>query len=164
MKKLQNYLMKPELMKRKLEKPGFRHDFVEWSKTNLHLSRDSISKHPRSRSPNDHQKSFQSNIKRPQSSSSKENIKYSNNLKATSMTKKRTGSRLEENGAFKSTPTASQFYKKTNNRSLDTRTPLNHKNSTANLNDMMRKNRNHSVSVSKPRIRSAENSVNELFD
>jgi hypothetical protein len=50
MKKLQNYLMKPEELRKKLENPKFRQDFVEWNRSHISLNRDQ-SKHSRSKSP-----------------------------------------------------------------------------------------------------------------
>jgi hypothetical protein len=51
MKKLQNYLMKPEELRKKLENPRFRQDFIEWTKNNTSLHREISTKHSRSRSP-----------------------------------------------------------------------------------------------------------------
>lgn len=51
MKKLQNYLMKPEELRKKLENPRFRQDFIDWTKNNTSLHRDHSNKHSRSRSP-----------------------------------------------------------------------------------------------------------------
>jgi hypothetical protein len=39
MKKLQSYLMKPEELRKKLENPRFRQDFIEWSKSNISLNK-----------------------------------------------------------------------------------------------------------------------------
>lgn len=53
MKKVQNYLTKPEELKRKLECPSFRHDFVQWSKSQLCSQQN---RHSRSKSPNENSK------------------------------------------------------------------------------------------------------------
>ena len=54
MKKLQNYLTKPEQLRKKLESPAFRHDFIQWSKTKL--CGNSNSRYSKSKSPNEHLK------------------------------------------------------------------------------------------------------------
>lgn len=64
MKKLQNYLMKPEELRKKLENPRFRQDFIDWNKHNISTNKDN-SKQSRSRSPVEHiQHSLQLNPKR----------------------------------------------------------------------------------------------------
>jgi hypothetical protein len=50
MKKVQNYLTKPEELKKKLECPSFRHDFVQWSKSQLCGPQ---TRHTQSKSPNE---------------------------------------------------------------------------------------------------------------
>ncbi len=50
MKKVQNYLTKPEELRKKLECPSFRHDFVQWSKSQLCAQPN---RHSRSKSPNE---------------------------------------------------------------------------------------------------------------
>lgn len=51
MKKLQNYLMKPEELRKKLQNPRFRQDFVDWTKNNISVTRQNVSRQSRSRSP-----------------------------------------------------------------------------------------------------------------
>lgn len=75
MKKLQTYLMKPEELRKKLENPRFRQDFIEWSKSNTSVSKDQQSRHSRSKSPVDNiQRSLQLHPKRTPSNA-KENAK-----------------------------------------------------------------------------------------
>jgi hypothetical protein len=81
MKKLQNYLMKPEELRKKLENPRFRQDFIDWSKNNISVNRDNSSKNSRSRSPVDHiQHSIQLHQKK-QASSNKENLRTQSALR-----------------------------------------------------------------------------------
>jgi hypothetical protein len=75
MKKLQNYLMKPEELRKKLENPRFRRDFIEWSKGNVSINRDATSKCSRSKSPVENiQRSMQLNPRKT-ISQNKENIR-----------------------------------------------------------------------------------------
>lgn len=69
MKKVQSLLTKPEELRKKLESPSFRHDFVQWSKTHLCSQQN---RHSRSKSPNEHSKKhFGSFLSRNNNSSSK---------------------------------------------------------------------------------------------
>lgn len=81
MKKLQNYLMKPEELRKKLENPRFRQDFIDWTKNNISVHKDSLSKHSRSRSPVERiQHSLQLNNKK-QSHNNKENARPQSSLR-----------------------------------------------------------------------------------
>lgn len=73
MKKLQNYLLKPEELRKKLENPRFRQDFIDWSKHNVSVSRDQ-SRQSRSRSPVEHiQHSLQLSKKGKENKDNREN-------------------------------------------------------------------------------------------
>ena len=80
MKKLQNYLMKPEELRKKLENPRFRQDFIDWSKHNISVHRDPSVKQSRSRSPVEHiQHSMQLNHKKH--NPNKENLRPQSSLR-----------------------------------------------------------------------------------
>lgn len=81
MKKLQNYLMKPEELRKKLENPRFRQDFIDWTKNNISVHKDSSSKQSRSRSPVERiQHSIQLNSKK-HIHNNKENTRTQTTLK-----------------------------------------------------------------------------------
>jgi hypothetical protein len=62
-------------LRKKLENPHFRQDFIEWSKGKVSVNRDNTTKYPRSKSPVENiQRSVQLHPKRTQSQN-KENIR-----------------------------------------------------------------------------------------
>jgi hypothetical protein len=72
MKKVQNLLTKPEELRKRLECPSFRHDFVQWSKLQLCSAQ---SRHSRSKSPNElSKKKLNPSLPKPLHNKSKENI------------------------------------------------------------------------------------------
>ena len=81
MKKLQNYLLKPEELRKKLENPRFRQDFIDWSKHNASVSRD-YSRQSRSRSPVEHiQHSLQLSKKGKENKENRENRENKENCR-----------------------------------------------------------------------------------
>ena len=87
MKKLQNYLMKPEELRKKLENPRFRQDFVDWTKNNISIQKENVSKQSRSRSPVERiQHSLQLNHKK-NPTINKENSKTQTALKQSAPSK-----------------------------------------------------------------------------
>lgn len=74
MKKLQNYLMKPEELRKKLDNPRFRQDFAQWSKSYTSINRDTQSRQSGSRSPAEKiQQSLQLQLKK--TNANKENVR-----------------------------------------------------------------------------------------
>lgn len=72
MKKVQNYLTKPEELKKKLDDPSFKHDFLQWSKSHICSAQN---RHSRSKSPHQNSKKQLTGISVNKSHSrSKENI------------------------------------------------------------------------------------------
>ena len=73
--------MKPEELRKKLENPRFRQDFVDWTKNNISIHKETGSKQGRSKSPVERiQHSLQLNPKK-HPSNNKENPKAQTNLK-----------------------------------------------------------------------------------
>ena len=86
MKKVHNLLTRPEELRKKLESPSFRHDFVQWSKSHLCGQQN---RHSRSKSPNEHsKKQFGPSLSKNNNNSSKENIIPNPISKSSSLSKK----------------------------------------------------------------------------
>jgi len=86
MKKVQNLLTKPEELRKKLESPSFRHDLVQWSKSNLCGQQN---RHSRSKSPNEFsKKQLGPSLSKNNHNSSKENIIPNPICKSSSLSKK----------------------------------------------------------------------------
>ena len=86
MKKVQNYLTKPEQLKKKLEDPSFKHDFLQWSKSQICSAQP---RHSRSKSPHQNsKKQLHSLHNKSLNTRSKENITPNALAKSSSLSKK----------------------------------------------------------------------------
>ena len=73
---MQNYLTKPDELKRKLEDPSFKHDFLQWSKSHICSGQN---KYSRSKSPHQNSKKQLNGLNSKNAHSrSKENISPNN--------------------------------------------------------------------------------------